>query len=78
VDILETHHWAESLKSEIPRLLAENLARLLRPARVSGIIFTCASRQSHAGFLFHSRACSNRQERVYSSPDQPLGASRHG
>jgi hypothetical protein len=35
VDILETHRWAESLKSEIPRLLAENLARLLRPARVS-------------------------------------------
>lgn len=35
VDILETHRWAESLKSEIPRVLAENLARLLRPARVS-------------------------------------------
>jgi len=35
VEILETHRWAESLKSEIPRLLAENLARLLRPARVS-------------------------------------------
>jgi len=35
VDILETHRWAEPLKSEIPRLLAENLARLLRPAWVS-------------------------------------------
>ncbi len=35
VDILETHRWAEPLKSEIPRLLAENLARLLRQARVS-------------------------------------------
>jgi hypothetical protein len=35
VEILETHRWAESLKSEIPRLLAENLARLLRPARIS-------------------------------------------
>jgi uncharacterized lipoprotein YmbA len=35
VDMLETHRWAESLKSEIPRVLAENLARLLRPARVS-------------------------------------------
>ncbi len=35
VDILETHRWAEPLKDEIPRLLAENLARLLRPARVS-------------------------------------------
>lgn len=37
VDILETERWAEPLKSEIPRLLAENLARLLRPARVSTI-----------------------------------------
>lgn len=35
VDILETHRWAESLAGEIPRVLAENLARLLRPARVS-------------------------------------------
>jgi uncharacterized lipoprotein YmbA len=35
VDIVETERWAEPLKSEIPRLLAENLARLLRPARVS-------------------------------------------
>ncbi len=35
VDILETHRWAEPLKNEIPRVLAENLARLLRPARVS-------------------------------------------
>ena len=35
VNILESHRWAEPLKSEIPRLLAENLARLLRPARVS-------------------------------------------
>ena len=37
VDIVETERWAEPLKSEIPRLLAENLARLLRPARVSAI-----------------------------------------
>lgn len=35
VNILETHRWAEPLKSEIPRLLAENLARLMRPAQVS-------------------------------------------
>lgn len=35
VDIVETERWAEPLKSEIPRLLAENLSRLLRPARVS-------------------------------------------
>jgi hypothetical protein len=37
VDIVETDRWAEPLKSEIPRLLAENLSRLLRPARVSTI-----------------------------------------
>jgi hypothetical protein len=35
VEIVETERWAEPLKSEIPRLLAENLSRLLRPARVS-------------------------------------------
>jgi uncharacterized protein len=35
VDILETHRWAESLKSEIPRIIAEDLAALLKPARVS-------------------------------------------
>jgi uncharacterized lipoprotein YmbA len=37
VDIVETERWAEPLKSEIPRLLAENLGRLLRPARISTI-----------------------------------------
>ncbi|HTY21338.1 MAG TPA: PqiC family protein [Geobacteraceae bacterium] len=37
VEIVETDRWAEPLKSEIPRLLAENLFRLLRPARVSTI-----------------------------------------
>ncbi len=35
VNILESHRWAEPLKSEIPRLLAENLTRLMRPVRVS-------------------------------------------
>jgi len=35
VEILETHRWAESLKSEIPRIIAQNLALLLKPARVS-------------------------------------------
>jgi len=37
VDIVETERWAEPLKSEIPRVLAENLARLMLPARVSTI-----------------------------------------
>ncbi len=35
VEILETHRWAEPLKSEIPRLMAENLRRLLGSNRVS-------------------------------------------
>ncbi len=35
VDILETERWAEPLKSEIPRLIAQNLGRLLGPALVS-------------------------------------------
>jgi uncharacterized lipoprotein YmbA len=34
VEILETHRWAEPLKSEIPRLLARNLGRLLGSDRV--------------------------------------------
>jgi uncharacterized protein len=42
VDILETHRWAEPLKSEIPRLIAQNLGRLLGSNRVS-------SYQQHAG-----------------------------
>lgn len=35
VDILETHRWAESLKSEIPRIIAADLDILLKPAGVS-------------------------------------------
>lgn len=35
VEILESHRWAEPLRSEIPRLMAENLRRLLRSDRVS-------------------------------------------
>lgn len=35
VEILEEHQWAESLKSAIPRILADNLSRLLGADRVS-------------------------------------------
>lgn len=35
VNILEAHRWAEPLKSEIPRTIAENLRRLLGSSRVS-------------------------------------------
>ena len=34
VEILEQHRWAEPLKSEIPRLIAENLGPLLGSGRV--------------------------------------------
>lgn len=35
VDFLEMQRWATPLKSEIPRVIAENLAALLKPTRVS-------------------------------------------
>ena len=35
VDFLEMRRWATPLKSEIPRVIAENLAALLKPTRVS-------------------------------------------
>lgn len=35
VEILESHRWAESPKSEIPRIIAADLGVLLKPARVS-------------------------------------------
>jgi hypothetical protein len=35
VAILETHRWAEPLKTAIPRLLAENLSRLIGSDRVA-------------------------------------------
>jgi len=35
VAILETHRWAESLRSEIPRVISGNLAGMIKPARVA-------------------------------------------
>jgi uncharacterized lipoprotein YmbA len=35
VEILESHRWASPLKSEIPRIIADDLAIMLAPARVS-------------------------------------------
>ena len=54
VDILETHRWAEPLKSEIPRMIAENLARLLRPSRVSSS-YESASRDAEYSVLVDIR-----------------------
>src|SRR5512137_88877 len=34
VEFLETHRWAEPLKSELPRVIAADLTRLLNQARV--------------------------------------------
>jgi uncharacterized lipoprotein YmbA len=36
VSLLDQHHWAEPLRSEIPRVVATNLARQLPSAQVSG------------------------------------------
>ena len=38
VDILETHRWAEPLKSELPRAIARDLGRLLGSNRVSSYL----------------------------------------
>lgn len=38
VDILESHRWGESLRSEISRLIAENLGGLLGSDRVSSYL----------------------------------------
>ena len=38
VEILESQRWAEPLKSELPRLIAENLGRLLGSSRVSSYL----------------------------------------
>jgi len=35
VELLEIHRWASPLKSEVPRIIAANLAGQLAPARVS-------------------------------------------
>ena len=35
VDFLESHRWAEPLKSELPRVIADDLTRLLNQSRVS-------------------------------------------
>lgn len=34
VELLDAHRWAEPLRSEIPRLMAQNLSRLLHSTRV--------------------------------------------
>lgn len=38
VEILETHRWAEPLRSEIPRVIAENLGHLLGSSRVASYL----------------------------------------
>lgn len=62
VEILESHRWAEPLRSEIPRLMAENLRRLLRSDRVS-------SYHQHAGVDADYRVLVDIQ-RFESSPGE--------
>lgn len=38
VDILESRRWAEPLRSELPRLIADNLGRMLGSSRVSSYV----------------------------------------
>jgi len=64
VEILETHRWAEPLKSEIPRLIAENLRRLLGSSRVS-------SHLQHAGADADLRVLVDIQ-RFESSPGEAV------
>jgi uncharacterized protein len=64
VDILETHRWAEPLKSEISRLIAENLGRLLGSSRVSSYL-------QHAGADADYRVLVDIQ-RFESSPGEAV------
>lgn len=64
VEILETHRWAEPLKGEIPRLIAENLRRLLGSNRVS-------SYPQHAGVDADYRVLVDIQ-RFDSSPGEAV------
>ncbi len=64
VEILESHRWAEPLKSEIPRLIAENLGRLLGSSRVSSYL-------QHAGVDADYRVLVDIQ-RFESSPGEAV------
>jgi len=64
VDIMEEHRWAEPLKSEIPRLIAENLGRLLGSRRVSSYL-------QHAGADAEYRVLVDIQ-RFESSPGEAV------
>jgi hypothetical protein len=64
VEILETHRWAEPLKSEIPRLIAENLRRLLGSNMVSSYL-------QHAGVDADYRLLVDIQ-RFESSPGEAV------
>jgi hypothetical protein len=64
VDILEMHRWAEPLRSEIPRTIAENLGRLLGSSRVS-------SYPQHAGADADYRVLLDIQ-RFESSPGEAV------
>jgi hypothetical protein len=64
VEILEMHRWAEPLKSEIPRLIAENLSSLLGSSRISSYL-------QHSGVDAEYRVLVDIQ-RFESSPDEAV------
>lgn len=64
VEIFESQRWAEPLKSEIPRLIAENLGRLLGSDRVSSYL-------QHAGVNADYRVLVDFQ-RFESSPGEAV------
>lgn len=51
VEILESHRWAEPLKSEIPCLIAENIGNLLGSSRVSSYLQNTGSDAEYRLFV---------------------------
>ena len=64
VDILESQRWAEPLKSEIPRLIAENLGRLLGSDRVSSYLQHAGANADYRVLLDFQRFESSAGEAV--------------
>jgi len=82
VDILEMHRWAEPLKSRIPRLLAENLSRLLGSPQVSTDSQTAARKADYRIFVdilrFESTADSVTVDALWTIRQTMQGAQKNG
>lgn len=75
VEILESHRWAEPLKSEIPRVLARDLGRLLGSYRVSSYREYAAAEPEYGVLLDITRFESTPGEGV---TVEALWSLRHG